>query len=143
MTTLKSELKKYRQGIRKLEKLKAQSHNIIKLFQKTQDDISHITSDLIAQKIIIDFCIQTGQSPVIARLSNTVEDMTTYLQKNNIYSRSDETINQSSLYNYTSYTSAINSTTLGTTSSANNYISGATYGVNGNILSVNVGNVRP
>lgn len=114
MRTLNDLSKKYRSEKAALQKLLAQRGKLAEQQQKLQERERELRRGITNLKTLIDFCIETGESPVEAQLKNTPGEIS-------------EHMNQVSMDNYGGTDSIYLSQGLNITSSTLNSIAGGTW----------------
>jgi hypothetical protein len=75
MKTLGELTKKYRNEKARLTKLHQQRENLMTQVQALSDQMREGEKSLRTLKTLIDFCVETGQSPVEAQLKNTPDEI--------------------------------------------------------------------
>ena len=81
MRTLNDLSKKYRSEKTALKKLLAQRSKLAEQQQKLQERERELRRGLTNLKTLIDFCIETGESPVEAQLKNTPNEISEHMNK--------------------------------------------------------------
>jgi len=114
MRTLNDLSKKYRSEKTALRKLLAQRSKLAEQQQKLQERERELRRGITNLKTLIDFCIETGESPVEAQLKNTPNQIS-------------EHMNQVTMDSYSGTDSIYLAQGLNITNSALNSIAGGTW----------------
>ena len=73
--SLKSLMREYRTEKKQLETLSRKVDSLQQQIAAIKSQASSITNDIQDKKVLIDFCIETGISPVEAKLSYSLDEM--------------------------------------------------------------------
>ena len=75
VTTLKSLTREYRADKKKLENISKKINSLQMQITTIKNSASDISKEAQNKKVLIDFCIETGLSPIEAKLSYTLDEM--------------------------------------------------------------------
>ena len=90
--TLKSLTREYRADKKKLEKLSKKIDALQMQIVTIRNNASELSKEAQNKKILIDFCIETGSTPIEANLSYTLDEMKNAI--NHLYFSNYATIEQ-------------------------------------------------
>lgn len=119
--TLSQLTTQYRQGRQAVKRLDAKIEKLREAAAELRTQQDAIREELQESRIIIDFCIETGLSPVEAKLKHSLKEMQSFISQESYYSRTIKDPGHLHVY----------SNNMVYKNSANSFQSHAVSGVNG------------
>jgi len=140
MKSLSQMIRQYRQGQTQLQRYNTRIEKLQQKINEIRNHQNELQKEVQNTRTVIDFCIETGQSPVEAKLRNTLAQMEneTYKSRDSYDASGYTTLTSVGLGAYT-----INGTIGSTLSQTGSYIHGASgiIGTNHNNGILNPGNI--